>query len=58
MKTGNKVNFIAAPYEPNKFMQMVKLHHLAEEPEGGSRCTACFQMRLDIVAEKASKSRL
>ena len=36
-------------------MQMVNLHQLAEEPEGGSRCTACFQMRLDIVAEKAQE---
>lgn len=55
VKTGNNVQFIAAPYEPNKFMQMVNLHQLAEEPEGGLRCTACFQMRLDIVAEKAQE---
>ncbi|MTD37493.1 DNA integration/recombination/inversion protein [Erwinia sp. CPCC 100877] len=54
-RTGNQVKFLAAPYEPNKFIQMVKVNNLAEEPEGGKRCSACFQMRLDIVAEKAQE---
>lgn len=52
-KTNNQVNFIAAPYEPNQFIQMVQEKELAEEPEGGARCTACFHLRLDAVAEKA-----
>ncbi|GGC93610.1 epoxyqueuosine reductase QueH [Enterococcus wangshanyuanii] len=54
-RTNNQVKFLAAPYEPNEFLQMVKTNNLAEEPEGGKRCSACFQMRLDIVAEKAQE---
>lgn len=53
-KTGNQVKFLAAPYEPNVFIQMVKEKELTQEAEGGKRCTACFQMRLDIVAQKAA----
>ncbi len=32
---------------------MVKDKELADEKEGGLRCTACFEMRLDIVAKAA-----
>ncbi|QDK71155.1 epoxyqueuosine reductase QueH [Lactococcus protaetiae] len=54
-RTGNEVKFIAAAYEPNLFIKMIQENHLAGEPEGGKRCTACFQMRLDLVAEKAKE---
>ncbi|MEI5994650.1 epoxyqueuosine reductase QueH [Candidatus Enterococcus mansonii] len=54
-RTNNQVQFLAAPYEPNAFIQMVQEKGLTEEPEGGKRCSACFQMRLDIVAEKAQE---
>ncbi|AYG00200.1 epoxyqueuosine reductase QueH [Lactococcus allomyrinae] len=54
-RTGNEVKFISADYEPNLFIKMIQENHLAGEPEGGKRCTACFQMRLDIVAEKAKE---
>ncbi|MBO0470629.1 epoxyqueuosine reductase QueH [Enterococcus sp. DIV0242_7C1] len=54
-RTNNDVHFLSAPYEPNDFMQMVKVNNLSEEPEGGKRCSACFHMRLDIVAEKAQE---
>lgn len=54
-QTGSQVQFLAAAYEPNKFTQMVKEKGLAAEKEGGKRCTACFQMRLDIVAQKAAQ---
>lgn len=54
-RTGNEVKFIAAVYEPNLFVKMIQENHLAGEPEGGKRCTACFQMRLDLVAEKAKE---
>lgn len=49
------VAFIEAPYEPNVFIQTMTKNNLADEPEGGKRCTSCFQMRLDIVAEEAKK---
>lgn len=52
-QTGQNVKFIAAPYEPQKFVKMVKEKGLESAPEGGERCQACFQMRLDLVAEKA-----
>ena len=34
---------------------MVKEEGLAEEPEGGLRCSACFDMRLDRSAEVAQE---
>lgn len=49
------VKFLSAPYEPHKFTQMVMSQQLQAEPEGGKRCTACFQMRLDLVAKKADE---
>lgn len=52
-RTGSQVGFISSPYEPNAFMRMVGQGQLQGEPEGGKRCSACFQMRLDIVAEQA-----
>lgn len=52
-KTGANVKYIEAPYEPHKFVKMVKDKELADEKEGGLRCTACFEMRLDIVAKAA-----
>ncbi|WP_190289009.1 epoxyqueuosine reductase QueH [Lactococcus kimchii] len=52
-RTGHQVQFIAAEYEPNVFLQMVRQKHLENEPEGGKRCSACFELRLDLVAEKA-----
>lgn len=56
-KTGAEVGFIAADYKPNEFLAIIKENHLQDEPEGGKRCTACFQMRLDLVAEEALKLR-
>ena len=54
-QTGQKVGFLAGEYEPSKFVRMVKEKGLMEEKEGGKRCTACFNMRLDLVAEKAQE---
>ena len=52
-KTGNNVGFIEDEYKPADFYRAVK--GLEDEKEGGKRCTACFQMRLDIVAKKAQE---
>lgn len=52
-RTGNNVRYIEAPYEPHEFMKMAKSRGLTEEPEGGARCSACFGMRLEMVAEAA-----
>lgn len=53
--TSSNVKFIEAPYKPNEFVKMVKENDLQNEPEGGKRCTACFDMRLDSVAAKAQE---
>ena len=50
-KTGANVEYIEAEYKPHEFMKMAKEKGLTEEPEGGLRCTACFEMRLEIVAQ-------
>lgn len=52
-KHGVSVGFIEADYQPQHFIKMVMTKALQNEPEKGARCTACFQMRLDLVAEKA-----
>lgn len=54
-ETGQQVGFLAGAYEPSKFVRMVKEKELMDEKEGGKRCTACFNMRLDLVAEKAQE---
>lgn len=54
-RTGNHVQYIEAPYEPQKFMKMAKSRGLMDEPEGGLRCSACFEMRLDLVADAAQR---
>lgn len=50
-KTENNVQFLAAPYKPQEYFQAVR--GLEKEPEGGDRCRACFDYRLDMVAKKA-----
>lgn len=30
-------------------------NHLEDEKEGGARCSACFNTRLDLVAQKAQE---
>lgn len=51
-----QVGFIEAEYAPNEFIKMMQERELTKEPEGGLRCSACFQMRLDLVAEEAVKN--
>ncbi|WP_288394501.1 epoxyqueuosine reductase QueH [uncultured Vagococcus sp.] len=53
--TNQQVGFLAGEYEPSKFVRMVKEKGLMDEKEGGKRCSACFNMRLDLVAEKAQE---
>ncbi|AQP53202.1 DNA integration/recombination/inversion protein [Vagococcus penaei] len=52
-QTGKNVGYIEADYQPNEFIKMVQAQGLQNEPEKGKRCTACFQMRLDLVADEA-----
>ena len=43
-------NLWYAPYKPQEYFQAVR--GLEKEPEGGDRCKACFDYRLDMVAKK------
>ena len=51
--TGNQVDLIIDDYQPNEFIQLMQQKELIAEPEGGKRCTACFNMRLDLAAKEA-----
>ncbi|MBR3785104.1 MAG: epoxyqueuosine reductase QueH [Firmicutes bacterium] len=46
-----KVSFIEGDYDPENYFQAVAGHE--QEPEGGSRCTICFDQRLTKTAEAA-----
>lgn len=45
------VQLVPAKYDPEEFFSAVK--GLENEPEGGARCIACFQLRLRETARKA-----
>ena len=45
------VQFIEGDYDPENYFAAVKGHE--EDAEGGSRCTICFQQRLEKTAETA-----
>ena len=51
--TGNQVDLIIDDYKPNEFIQLMQQKELIAEPEGGKRCTACFNTRLDLAAKEA-----
>ncbi len=49
--TRDRIAYLEGPYEPELFLCAAK--GLEKEPEGGRRCTACFQLRLEKTAETA-----
>ncbi|STP85778.1 Protein of uncharacterised function DUF208 [Enterococcus cecorum] len=53
--TGNNVQLIVDEYKPNDFIQMMVKQNLHNEKEGGKRCDTCFNLRLDLVAQKAQE---
>lgn len=48
---GAPVSLVEGPYEPEAFLDRVS--GLEHEPEGGARCTACYQLRLERTAALA-----
>ncbi|MDF3001921.1 MAG: epoxyqueuosine reductase QueH [Bacillota bacterium] len=50
----DRIAYLEGPFEPELFEQAVK--GMEEEPEGGRRCTSCFQLRLEKTAETAKMS--
>lgn len=49
--TGHPVTFVDGPYEAERFYETVK--GLEREPEGGSRCFRCYELRLSEAVEMA-----
>jgi len=47
------VNYIEGRYDPERFIRRVQ--NLRDEPEGGRRCTVCFEMRLAETSRMAKK---
>ena len=47
------VDFIEGDYDPESYFRMVEGYE--EEPEGGARCTLCFQQRLEAAARFAKE---
>ena len=52
-KTKYKVEIIEGNYEPEKFFEMAK--GLENEPERGSRCYKCYDLRLEETAKIAEE---
>lgn len=48
----SKVQFISGEYRPEDYYRKVK--GLEDEPEGGSRCFVCFELRLKEAAKTAA----
>jgi hypothetical protein len=44
----------ARPYDHEQFLDVAR--GLEEQPEGGSRCLACYRLRLDAAARRAAEN--
>lgn len=53
MKTNNKIDIMDCDYDNELYTKLIK--GLEKEPERGSRCTICYQMRMEKTAEIAEK---
>lgn len=47
----HKIHFLEGAYEPEVYYQLTEGY--SNEPEGGRRCTICFNMRLEETAKTA-----
>jgi len=48
-----QVDFIEGEYDPDSYFKLVEGYE--DEPEGGGRCTLCFQQRLEAAARFAKE---
>lgn len=53
MKFKNSVSFIEGTYNHDKFISLTR--GLENLPEGGERCSLCYEMRLEAAAQKAAE---
>lgn len=49
-KTGEGISLLEGEYDPETFYKIVE--GLEDQPEGGTRCNECFELRLDETAKK------
>ena len=50
-----RIEILQAPYDPEAWFEAVS--GLEDCPEGGSRCTVCFEMRLKKAAQAAAEGK-
>lgn len=50
---GENISLIEGPYDPDSFHAFAD--SMADEPEGGKRCEACFRQRLSYTAQIADQ---
>lgn len=53
MGLGRQVRILYGNYEPEKFFEMAR--GLEHEPEGGERCSGCYELRLRAAAQAAKE---
>lgn len=53
MPLAHSVTFLEGTYEPERFREIAR--GLEDAPEGGERCTKCFELRLRESAEQARR---
>ena len=49
-----QITFVEGEYDPENYLESVK--GLEKEPEGGKRCTVCFNQRLSHAADYAKEN--
>ncbi len=52
LRTEHEISFMQGKYEPEKFIEISK--GLEDEPEGGSRCRLCYELRQREAARVAA----
>jgi predicted adenine nucleotide alpha hydrolase (AANH) superfamily ATPase len=50
------IPFLTGPYDAERWLKLVE--GLEDEPEGGKRCSACFNIRMGKTADMAGKKKM
>lgn len=56
LETKHPISFIAGRYEPQEYYAAIRGHE--QDPEGGDRCSICFELRLREGAKEAKERGL
>ena len=49
----NDIDIITPEYNPDEWLNKIKISGLESEPEGGRRCEKCFNLQFEAVAQQA-----